>query len=340
MKTIVITKNEAGQRLDKFLAKYLNLAPKSFLYKMLRKKNITLNGKKADGSEKTAFGDEVKLFLSDETVEKFSSVNITPARGNLDIVYEDDNIILINKPCGMLSQKAKSTDVSLADHLISYLMQKGSVTEKSLRVFRPSICNRLDRNTSGIVVAGKSLAGLQGMGEVFKDRSLHKYYLCLIYGEIKEECLVKGYLSKNKKTNTVHITAENPDVESLPICTKYRPLSFSNGVTLLEVELITGRSHQIRAHLASIGHPILGDAKYGAAKVNERLAQRFRLKHQLLHSWKLELPKLPGALSELSHKSFTAAPPKQFDRIRKEMGLTYGDLEFQGASRLHAGRFN
>ena len=202
MKTIAITKNEAGQRLDKFLAKYLNLAPKSFLYKMLRKKNITLNGKKADGSEKTALGDEVQLFLSDETIEKFSSVRITPAHGNLDIVYENDDIILINKPCGMLSQKAKSTDVSLVDHLISYLMQKGCVTEQSLQVFRPSVCNRLDRNTSGIAAAGKSLAGLQDMGEIFKNRSLHKYYLCLVYGEILEECLVKGYLSKNKKTKT------------------------------------------------------------------------------------------------------------------------------------------
>ena len=340
MKTIAITKNEAGQRLDKFLAKYLNLAPKSFLYKMLRKKNITLNGKKADGSEKTALGDEVQLFLSDETIEKFSSVRFTPAHGNLDIVYENDDIILINKPCGMLSQKAKSTDVSLVDHLISYLMQKGCVTEQSLQVFRPSVCNRLDRNTSGIAAAGKSLAGLQDMGEIFKNRSLHKYYLCLVYGEILEECLVKGYLSKNKKTNTVHITAEKQNGESLPICTKYRPVSSGSGITLLEVELITGRSHQIRAHLASIGHPILGDGKYGLAAVNEQFRRRFGLKHQLLHSWRLELPELSGALSELSCKSFTAAPPKQFDRIRKEMGLTYGNLEFQGASRLHAGRFD
>lgn len=340
MKIITISKNEAGQRLDKLLAKYLNQAPKSFLYKMLRKKNITLNGKKADGSEKTGVGDEVKLFLSDETIAKFSSVEVPSAHGNLEVIYEDDNILLINKPCGMLSQKAKPSDVSLVEHLISYLIKEGSVTEKSLAVFRPSVCNRLDRNTSGIVAAGKSLAGLQAMAEIFKDRSLHKYYLCLVDGRITEERLIEGYLSKNRKTNQVRITESMEEKDSQPIRTRYRPVSLGDTATLLEVELITGRSHQIRAHLSSIGHPILGDTKYGSPAVNERVRQRFGLKHQLLHSWRLEMPELSGELSNLSGKVFTAEPPKAFDRIRKEMGLDYGDLEFQRASGLHTGRFD
>lgn len=335
MKIITISKNEAGQRLDKLLSKYLNQAPKSFLYKMLRKKNITLNGKKADGSEKTAIGDEVKLFLSDETIGKFSSVEIPDAHGNLDIIYEDENILLINKPCGMLSQKAKSSDVSLVEHLISYLLEEGSVTETSLSVFRPSICNRLDRNTSGIVAAGKSLAGLQAMAEVFKDRSLHKYYLCIVEGRIAEERLIEGYLTKNEAANQVRITEKPNGKDSLPIRTKYRPVSAAEDATLLEVELITGRSHQIRAHLSSIGHPILGDTKYGDPAANERMRQRFGLKYQLLHSWRFKLPKISGELSGLSGKVFTARPPKQFDRIRKEMGLSYGDLEFQRTSGLH-----
>lgn len=335
MKTITISKNEAGQRLDKLLSKYLNLAPKSFLYKMLRKKNITLNGKRADGSEKTAIGDEVKLFLSDETIGKFSSVEIPDAHGNLDIIYEDENILLINKPCGMLSQKARPSDISLVEHLISYLLREGSVTEASLAVFRPSICNRLDRNTSGIVAAGKSLAGLQAMAEVFKDRSLHKYYLCLAEGRISKERLIEGYLTKNETVNQVRITEKPDGKDSLLIRTKYRPVSVCEEATLLEVELITGRSHQIRAHLASIGHPILGDAKYGNPGTNERMRQRFGLKYQLLHSWRLELPKLSGELSDLSGKVFTARPPEQFDRIRKEMGLDYGDLEFQRTSGIH-----
>ncbi|MDY4515427.1 MAG: RluA family pseudouridine synthase [Hominisplanchenecus sp.] len=329
MKVITVSNNEAGQRLDKLLAKYLNRAPKSFLYRMLRKKNITLNGKKADGSERTSVGDEVKLFLADETIEKFSSLEISNTGGNLNVLYEDEHILLINKPCGMLSQKARPSDVSLVEHLISYLLKNGSITEESLRVFRPSVCNRLDRNTSGIVVAGKSLAGLQAMAEVFKDRRLHKYYLCIVKGRITEEHLIEGFLSKDRQTNRVSVTLHPEGKDALPIRTRYRPVSASKTATLLEVELITGRSHQIRAHLASIGHPILGDVKYGGPQMDG-------LSHQLLHSWRLCLPELSGPLSYLSGREFQAMPPEAFDSIRKEMRLDYGDLELQGASRLHS----
>lgn len=329
MKVITVSNNEAGQRLDKLLAKYLNRAPKSFLYRMLRKKNITLNGKKADGSERTSVGDEVKLFLADETIEKFSSLEISNTGGNLNVLYEDEHILLINKPCGMLSQKARPSDVSLVEHLISYLLKNGSITEESLRAFRPSVCNRLDRNTSGIVVAGKSLAGLQAMAEVFKDRRLHKYYLCIVKGRITEEHLIEGFLSKDRQTNRVSVTLHPEGKDALPIRTRYRPVSVSKTATLLEVELITGRSHQIRAHLASIGHPILGDVKYGGPQMDG-------LSHQLLHSWRLCLPELSGPLSYLSGREFQAMPPEAFDSIRKEMRLDYGDLELQGASRLHS----
>ena len=165
MQEITIGKNEAGQRLDKFLAKYMNLAPKSFFYKMMRKKNITLNGKKCEGAEKLAEGDIVKLFLSDETIAGFTEVKVQKIQNTkkqkLDVIYEDDHIVLINKPSGMLSQKAKESDFSLVEYLIDYLLDSGAITEESMRSFRPSICNRLDRNTSGIVACGKSLAGLQ-----------------------------------------------------------------------------------------------------------------------------------------------------------------------------------
>ena len=159
MQEIKITEQEAGQRFDKLLGKYLNKAPKSFLYKMLRKKNITLNGKKASGNEKLAKGDCVKLFLSDETIQKFSETFSGYTNVSLDILYEDEDIILINKPVGMLSQKAARSDESLVEHLISYLIQSHALTEEDLRTFRPSICNRLDRNTSGIVAAGGRLSG-------------------------------------------------------------------------------------------------------------------------------------------------------------------------------------
>lgn len=210
MQVVKITKNEAGQRLDKLLAKYLNLAGKSFIYKMLRKKNITLNGKKCDGSEKLSEGDEVKLFLSDETIEKFSEVKIQKVRKRkLDVVYEDDDIILINKPSGMLSQKAKETDESLVEYLIQYLLDGGKLTKEDMRQFKPSVCNRLDRNTSGIVIGRKSLPGLQLMSEAIKERTIGKYYLCIVKGSVAGPKEIDGYLKKNEKTNQVTVLKAN-----------------------------------------------------------------------------------------------------------------------------------
>lgn len=316
MKEIIIAENEAGQRLDKFLAKYLNEAPKSFFYKMLRKKNIVLNGKKATGNEKLNVGDSVKLFLADETIEKFSSNQIQKASTNLDIIYEDEHMLLINKPVGMLSQKAEQKDESLVEYLITYLLDTGSITKEELRTFHPSICNRLDRNTSGIVAAGKSLAGLQKLSELFKDRTLKKYYRCLVKGEVKENQYIKGYLYKDEKSNKVTVLA-NARKDSLPIETEYRPISVYDGCTLLEVHLITGRTHQIRAHLASVGHPIIGDYKYGNKRINDIFKKEFGLESQLLHAYRLEFPKLDGALSKVSEKMFIAEIPSLFENILK-----------------------
>ena len=316
MQEIVVSTNEAGQRLDKLLAKYLNEAPKSFVYKMLRKKNIVLNGKKATGNEKLTVGDSVKLFLSDETIDKFSKNNVVHTNQSLDILYEDDHIMLINKPVGMLSQKAEAKDESVVEHVISYLLRTNQIFEEELRKFRPSICNRLDRNTSGILVAGKSLAGLQTMGELFKERSLKKFYRCLVIGEIKKKQYIKGYLTKDEITNKVCILSKE-EQGSLPIETEYEPI-WTNGVcTLLEVHLITGRTHQIRAHLASQGHAIIGDYKYGNRKINEIYKARYHLESQLLHAYRLEIPMLSGELKYLSGKQFTAPLPKLFEQILK-----------------------
>ena len=181
MKEFQITDNEAGQRFDKYLAKLLGNAPKSFFYKMLRKKNITLNGKKASGNEKLQTGDQIKLFLSDDTFAKFSQQQQTArAVTDLDILYEDSDILLINKPVGMLSQPDDTKEPSLVEYLIGYLLNNGSITEEGLRTFHPSVCNRLDKNTSGIVAAGKSLAGLQELSSLFHDRTIHKDYLCIV----------------------------------------------------------------------------------------------------------------------------------------------------------------
>ena len=329
MREIVIEKNEAGQRLDKFLAKYMNEASKSFFYKMMRKKNITLNGKKCEGNEKLAEGDVVKLFLAEDTIEKFSSVQVQEVKKvDLDILYEDDEIILVNKPAGMLSQKAKETDESLVEYLIDYLLGSGKLTESGLRAFRPSVCNRLDRNTSGIVTAGKSLAGLQMLSGVFKDRSIHKYYQCLVSGEIRDVKTVDGWLLKDEKRNQVRILTEaeakrfggkGGDEEPKRIRTKYEPIATDGRFTLLKVTLLTGRSHQIRAHLASLGHPIVGDFKYGGvSKVNP---SGRTVKYQLLHSYRLEFPKLAEPFVYLSGRVFEAPLPGYFGSVLKETGI-------------------
>ena len=202
MKEFIIEENEAGQRFDKYLAKLLREAPKSFFYKMLRKKNITLNGKKATGNEKLLKGDTIKLFLSDETFDKFAgSSQAARAYCELDIVYEDPDIIIINKPAGMLSQPAYDGEPSLVEYLTGYLLKKGDLTEEQLKTFRPSVCNRLDRNTSGMVCAGKSLAGLQFLSRIFHDRTLHKYYICLTKGKI-EKPIISGVICTKIKKQT------------------------------------------------------------------------------------------------------------------------------------------
>ena len=320
MKEFQIRDNEAGQRFDKYLSKLLRNAPKSFFYKMLRKKNITLNGKKATGNEKLEAGDQVKLFLSDETFDKFSQQDkAARAVTTLDVLYEDADVLLINKPAGMLSQPDDTKEPSMVEYVIGYLLEKGELTEEDLWTFRPSV--RLDKNTSGIIAAGKSLVGLQELSELFHDRTVHKEYLCIVKGVLHEKKHIKGYLYKDTKQNKVAIYKQKQK-EAQPIETVYEPLDDNGEVTLLKVGLITGRTHQIRAHLASEGHPLAGDTKYGQDAFNRRYREKYQLKHQLLHAFRLSFPDgMEGRLSDLSGKCFRAPLPAQFERIIKEEKL-------------------
>ena len=314
MQQIIIEKNQSGQRFDKFLFKYFKDATSGFIYKMLRKKNITLNNKKSDGKEKLKENDIVKIFMADETIEKFRGLFQIelPEPINLDIVYEDENVIFINKKTGMLSQKSKENDVSLNEYVISYLVNEGKLSIEDLKTFKPSVCNRLDRNTSGLIVAGKSLQGLQDMSKMFKERTLHKYYLAVVVGTINEPMKITGYLKKNNKTNKVTITNKT-DGEYIE--TYYEPVKVLDDVTLLKVQLITGKTHQIRAHLSSINHQIIGDYKYGKKEINDIYKKKYGIENQMLHSYQLTFETINGELGNLSNKTFIAKPPKEFAEI-------------------------
>ncbi len=313
MREVTIGAKESGQRFSKFLEKYFKEAQTSFLYKMLRKKNIKLNDKKATGSEMLQTGDKVTVYFSDETFEKFRGETkkvIYPVI-DLDIVYEDEDVLIVNKPAGMLSQKAKPQDVTLVEYILGYLQKKGEWSPKDS--LKPGICNRLDRNTSGLVIAGKSLRGLQKMSELLKDRTMDKYYLTIVEGVMKEHSVVRGYLKKDEQTNRVQIFSEDGE-DRVWIETGYETLRTNGTVTLLKVKLVTGKTHQIRGHLASLGHPLLGDVKYGAAK-------RADMKHYFLHAKTLCFPENMGELKNLSGRVVTAKEPDYFAKmINKQFG--------------------
>ena len=326
MKEILVDKNEAGQRLDKLLIKLLNQAPSSFIYKMLRKKNIKLNQKKADGKEILKSGDTVQIFLSDETYDKFHAdkeyvYNKDGANSQRElkkeaVIYEDPDIIIINKPTGVLTQKADAGDDSLNERMLRYLLSKGEITTQQLQTFTPSVCNRLDRNTSGLVLAGKSLKGSQELSRLLKERLIHKYYLALVNGHVKNAMKINAYLVKDEKNNCVTIYNEQPDkhIKADYIETEYRPLYSNEQYTLLEVKLITGKTHQIRAHLAHIGYPIVGDGKYGDSNLNRIFREKYKIQNQCLHAWRVEFPK---NVSELAADGCSYAAPL----FRKENDL-------------------
>lgn len=355
MKEITITTLEEGQRLDRVLQKYLSKATTGFLYKMLRKKNITLNGHKADGKEKLGQGDVIRIYFAEETLEKFTSEDrLSPGAWpvtSLEIVYEDEQILLVNKPAGMLSQKSEPDDVSLNEYAIGYLLASGAIRTENLSSFRPSVCNRLDRNTSGIVAVGKTTAALQELSRMFRERSIHKYYQALVLGNVEEARIIEAMLVKDESANQVKVypcPAGVPSGEAMMpgetvppgeavlsggtipsagaghlIRTRYVPAGhrtdgdMQHALTLLEIELITGRTHQIRAHLASTGHPIVGDPKYGSRRRNEYFAREYGLRRQLLHAGRIAFTKEDGALGYLCGREFTAKLPEDFRRILK-----------------------
>ena len=331
MKEFEIGKNEEGRRLDKFVLRILSSAPAGFCYKMLRKKNITLNGKKCEGREILRSGDHVEFFLSDKTFEKFSKGSdeikafyashkpLTDLPGNYtpEIIYEDENVLIVNKTGNMLTQKAKPSDVSLNEYCLSYLFDKGFIDDSSIKLFKPSVLNRLDRNTSGLVLFAKSYPAARILSAALKDRTMDKYYRCIVKGRIDSKEHVCGRLVKDRENSTVRIyPVDDPMGNGAGyIKTYYEPIVSRDDMTLLSVKLITGKSHQIRAHLSYLGHPILGDPKYGDAMLNKSLKSEFNVTSQLLHAYRIVFPVLKAPLDGLSGKDFTAKMPDEFMRV-------------------------
>jgi len=302
--------NQSNMRLDKVLHKVLKEAPKSFIYKMLRKKNITLNHEKAIGSEITVFGDTIQMFFSQETYDKMrgdreQTVPLSVDLPEIPILYEDNDVLIFVKPAGILSQKAVDSDVSVNEWVILHAKEQGIISNSDFETFKPSVVNRLDRNTSGIMAAGLSLRGLQILSEVFRMRTLEKYYYAYVKGRVEEAFEDEGYLYKNTKTNIVRISREEKS-GAKKIRTAFEPVWVYGDSTLLKVHLLTGRSHQIRAHLSALDHPIIGDPKYGDPETNLTYG-RFM---QCLHAFSLTFPKC--ALEGISGKTFTTEVPEDW----------------------------
>ena len=293
MQEILITKNEEGYKLKKLCKNYLSEAPDSFIYKMLRKKNIKLNGKKADGSEILKKGDIVNFYLSDETIQSFQKSGVTNIREKVssvqteDIIYEDEDIIIVNKPSGILSQKSKADDISINEMILQYLLDNGKINNESLMTFKPSVCNRLDRNTSGLILAGKTPAGSKYLSQIIKNRSIRKYYQAVVKGQAKLKGIYKAHLKKDENNNQVDISDKGFIIE-----TGFEVLEYNKelDITYLRVELITGKSHQIRAHLAYLGYPIIGDTKYGNKNTNEYFRKNYKIKSQMLTAYEVIFP--------------------------------------------------
>lgn len=330
MKEIVITKNQAQQRMDRFLKKYMPKASTGFLYKMLRKKRIKLNGAKTNPDTMLKIGDTIQMYLGEDTISKFQGQQeIIMTKGSLDIIYEDENILLINKPKGLLVHGDHSEKKNtLINQIYYYLNQQGDFTPTKEDTFSPSCCNRIDRNTSGIVIVAKNYPTLQAVNSMIKEDKVIKKYLTLVKGKVDQERELRGFLLKDARENKVKILfKEKKDAKF--VHTKYRPIKYNKDFSLLEVNLITGRSHQIRAHLSSEGFPIIGDQKYGNGGINQVFSKKFHLDSQFLHSYFVKFIDCPRNLSYLEGKSFVADLPLDLQKIVDSFSweVDYGLLE-------------
>lgn len=295
MKELTVGYNEEGKRLDKLLGSVLRNCSKSFVYKMLRKKNIKLNDSRADGSEKLQIGDRIQIYFSDETYDKFTGTgdefSLPDVPSDFRVIFQNRDYMIFHKWAGILSQKAKADDVSINEIMISYLIKNRIITKESLETFHPGVLNRLDRNTSGMLIGGITLSGSREISELIKNRKIRKYYLAVVLGEVKGNGRITGYISKDHENNMVTVThTKTRENKEADIITDYETICSGKRASLLRADLITGRTHQIRASFAGTGHPVLGDRKYGGVKRDASLDHFYRGRALYLHAGELIFP--------------------------------------------------
>lgn len=305
MKEFIINRNDSGQRLDKFILKAVPRLPQSMMYKAIRNKRIKLNGKRAEISSRLCEGDTVQMYLNDEFFDSVPETEFMSVSSALNIIYEDENILLLDKKNGMVVHE---DDDNTADTLINrvkrYLYDKGEYDPNAENSFAPALCNRLDRNTGGIVIAAKNAESLRILNQKIRDREIEKYYLCVTVGVPPERAdTITAYLEKDSASNTVKVTDRKSSTNKT-IVTSYRVIRDNGRLALAEIRLGTGRTHQIRAHMAHIGCPLLGDGKYGINRINKE----YKVKTQALYSYRLKFAfsSESGCLDYLDGKEFRA----------------------------------
>lgn len=316
MEKINITANEANQRVDRFLRKYLRNISLSDIYMMLRKRTVKVNGHKVKENYRLMEGDILEI---DIEREKQDTQNIKESGRNFSVIYEDDNILIVDKPPGMiLHADINHKENTLVDQVLYYLHETNKYNPEDELTFAPAAVNRLDVNTGGIVLFAKNYNSLQSLNEMIRERYIKKYYICIVKGNISKELDIKAYITKDTKNNIVKITPYEAEGSKF-IHTYITPIKASDKYTLVEVNLITGRSHQIRAQLSNIGHPIIGDIKYGDNTENKYYKEAFNLNGQFLYAYRVFISYTLGNLKYLEGLSYSSALPEKYKHIIKKI---------------------